>query len=231
MNILVLMLGGSGSRLSKVIHDKKQFFPLKKEHELFLCTYKAMKRSIEFNKTIFVIDLSDQKRYEEILNRENIHDVIFVPNGSTREESVNNALRYASADFPDDSYLFIQDGDRPFPDKKALEEIERQKNLSELLFPYQKVLSSVYSKEENRYLNRDELLLVSTPQVASLAFFKEIFGKEEGNLAGFTDEGSLALAAKKKIRGILEESDDFKVTDVLTLEKAKERIKNEKHSS
>lgn len=116
---------------------------------------------------------------EKWLNNNIINSVIVVVNESNKKlinseytdkvKLVNGAENrflssYAGIKTSHSNYIAIHDMARPYfnfcIDTKFIEKLAFQK----ALIPYNKVVDSIYNKSSKSYMNREDLILVSTPQ-------------------------------------------------------------------
>ncbi len=115
---------------------------------------------------------------------------VVVEGGKSREESVANALKVAKG-----NYVLIHDGVRPCVSQRLissiLQELERYDAVIPALRPVETTLRA--STEEVTRLNRDEILLVQTPQGFKKDLILTAVEKAGERLAEFSDESTLVM--------------------------------------
>lgn len=210
----ILLLAGSGSRLYKEIHIKKQFYPLNGK-EMFLYPLNSAIESNLFSNLVLVIDKEDEEKVKEILNREyKENKFIITYGGKDRNESVKNGLLALKNKDNLDSYVFIHDSDRVLLSSSYIKELSEAIISYDALTPVLGLHDSILKEENNNinYLSRDNLYLIQTPQVFDYQKILDIyeFGYDEKD----TDDFKKAVTAKLKIRTYPGLYENFKVTTI-----------------
>lgn len=173
----VLLLGGSGTRCglpyNKVLH-KINGIPL------FMYSLDvALKCS--FDEYILVVNSNDLDSVNCYLSNYSYQNIKVVIGGLERLDSVKNGLKEVVSDI-----AFIHDSARPLLSKKSLLELMNKSNLFEVGYLYSDVYDTIRLLD-NRTIDRNTLLSVSTPQF----FSKNLFDKILSNKTFITDEVSL----------------------------------------
>ena len=210
----ILLLAGSGSRLYKEIHIKKQFYPLNGK-EMFLYPLNSAIESNLFSNIVLVVDKEDEEKVKEILNREyKENKFIITYGGKDRNESVKNGLLALKNKDNLDSYVFIHDSDRVLLSSSYIKELSEAIISYDALTPVLGLHDSILKEENNNinYLSRDNLYLIQTPQVFDYQKILDIyeFGYDEKD----TDDFKKAVTAKLKIRTYPGLYENFKVTTI-----------------
>ena len=210
----ILLLAGSGSRLYKEIHIKKQFYPLNGK-EMFLYPLNSAIESNLFSNLVLVIDKEDEEKVKEILNREyKENKFIITYGGKDRNESVKNGLLALKNKDNLDSYVFIHDSDRVLLSSSYIKELSEAIISYDALTPVLGLHDSILKEENNNinYLSRDNLYLIQTPQVFDYQKILDIyeFGYDEKD----TDDFKKAVTSKLKIRTYPGLYENFKVTTI-----------------
>ena len=140
--------------------------------------------------------------------------MVVVKGGSTREESVKNALEYVKT-----KRVLIHDAARVLVSKDIIQKcLDSQKDAFFVALPLK---DTIRNKNDLKTLNRDDLLIVQTPQGGNLDLFKE-------NILKATTDDISALDGLDLDIDIIEGSDyNFKVTtefDFKVLSKMLEEI-------
>lgn len=210
----ILLLAGSGSRLYKKIHIKKQFYPLNGK-EMFLYPLNSAIESNLFFNIVLVVDKEDEEKVKEILNREyKENKFIITYGGKDRNESVKNGLLALKNKDNLDSYVFIHDSDRVLLSSSYIKELSEAIISYDALTPVLGLHDSILKEENNNinYLSRDNLYLIQTPQVFDYQKILDIyeFGYDEKD----TDDFKKAVTSKLKIRTYPGLYENFKVTTI-----------------
>ena len=109
--------------------------------------------------------------------------------------------------------MFIHDAARPNLTVKLLKKLKKELKKNKAVVPYLNSENSVKYKIKNKInnLNRDKVLLTQTPQCFD---FKELFNLYKTNKEKITDEASLYLKNNRKIKFILGDKKNFKITSI-----------------
>lgn len=113
--------------------------------------------------------------------------IFYVEGGNTRQESVNNALKYVDSD-----YVLIHDGARPFVSKKLINNVLINLNTNDAVIPTIFVTDTVKIVRDNyvvKTLKREELRNVQTPQGFKTSIIKKAHEMAKTNM--FTDDSSM----------------------------------------
>lgn len=146
---------------------------------------------------------------------------IVVEGGSTRTESVKNAL-----DLVDDGIVLIHDGARPFVSariiKECIESVEKYGSAITAIPSRDTILLAKDGKVE-RYLGKDGLFSVQTPQAFFVNDIKKAYQLAEGKT--FNDDGEVYKHYIDNARIVQGSSENVKITypeDMQLLENAKD---------
>lgn len=119
-------------------------------------------------------------------------NIIFVPGGDTRTQSVKNGLDAVTAE-----YVLVHDGARPFVTSDLIRRVMDATVAFGSAVPCLSVTDTITKKDGNHLadaINRDEIVAVQTPQGFRTEQLKRAFSATAGQLAEgktFTDESSL----------------------------------------
>tara|TARA_B100000579_G_scaffold431818_1_gene447529 strand:- start:100 stop:1209 length:1110 start_codon:yes stop_codon:yes gene_type:complete len=137
--------------------------------------------------------------------------VSVIKGGKERHLSTLNALNFIK----NKKYknVFIHDAARPNLSLNLLKRLRKELNKSKAVIPYIKSENSVKFKSKNiiKNLKREKILLTQTPQCFE---FKELFNIYKSNKKNITDEASLFIENKKKIKFIYGDKKNIKITTV-----------------
>ncbi len=205
MYSVIIPAGGSGERMQG--NELKQFALLQNKPVIIHTIEKFLtfSRNIEI---IVAIAPIKQPYFSSILSRfSNSGNIILAPSGTTRFESVKNALSKASG-----NYIAIHDAVRPLISldliNRAFNSALSKGNAVPCLPPAQSI--RLNKKGQNKSLNRDEFCLVQTPQVFKaeqlISAYKADFQKV------FTDDASVVEQLGFPIHLIPGERTNIKIT-------------------
>ena len=109
--------------------------------------------------------------------------------------------------------MYIHDAARPNLSINLLRKLKNNLKNNYAVVPYLKSENSVKYRNNNKInnLNRDKILLTQTPQCFN---FNKLFKLYKNNKEKITDEASLYLNNNKKIKFILGDKNNFKITTV-----------------
>ncbi len=121
--------------------------------------------------------------------------IVVAKNTLTRSESVRFGLEYCKKS----EFVMIHDGCRPFLEFELVERIKEELMSHDVVIPILKISDSILQINPNlKYLNRDNIFRVQTPQ----AFKKEILVNESNKIEKidlFNDEFSQLLSTNNPI--------------------------------
>ena len=193
----ILLSAGKSKRFKSKLN--KQFITYKNK-PLFEHSLKVAIQSKLFKKILIV---SNKKiRYKNI-------DVI--KGGAERHLSTQKALNYLKN--KKIKNVFIHDAARPNLSINLLKKLKKELKKNKAVVPYLKSENSVKYKIKNKInnLSRNRVLLTQTPQCFN---FQEIFNLYKKNKEKITDEASLYLRNNKKIKFILGDKRNIKITTI-----------------
>ena len=193
----ILLSAGNSKRFKSKIN--KQFITYKNK-PLFEHSLKIAIDSNLFKKILIVSN-----------KRINYKNIKVIKGGKERHNSTQNALNYLKN--KKIKNVFIHDSARPNLSLNLLKKLKNQLKKNSAVVPYIKSENSVKYRSKNKINNidRDKVLLTQTPQCFN---FKELFKLYKTNKANITDEASLYLNNNKKIKFILGDKKNFKITTI-----------------
>jgi 2-C-methyl-D-erythritol 4-phosphate cytidylyltransferase/2-C-methyl-D-erythritol 2,4-cyclodiphosphate synthase len=196
---LILLSAGSSNRFE---HDvKKQW--LRIEHQP-LWQFVAQK----FQETQLFKDIIITASSDDIAFMRNYAEFTFVEGGSTRQDSLNNALKQVESE-----YVLVSDIARACVDTEFLHKILALQGSSDVVVPYLKVTDTIVFHNET--IDRDAVKRVQTPQLSKTKILKDALQTEKE----FTDESS-AIVANGGTRSFILGSDEaHKITYISDLKK------------
>jgi 2-C-methyl-D-erythritol 4-phosphate cytidylyltransferase / 2-C-methyl-D-erythritol 2,4-cyclodiphosphate synthase len=190
---LIILCAGNSSRFR--VHTKKQWLRIGDE-PLWLNVTNRISSYAAFAKVIVVAhnnELEYMKNFSETFE--------FVAGGSTRQESMKNALQNVTT-----PYVMISDVARSCVPKHIIETLLKNKNKATCIVPSLQVSDTVVY--DGSTINREEVKLIQTPQLSQT----DILKKALETLQEFTDDSS----AVKNIGGSILYIDGSIKADKLT---------------
>jgi 2-C-methyl-D-erythritol 4-phosphate cytidylyltransferase len=226
MNIGIILAGGTGSRMGNM--DKpKQFIDIYGK-PIIIYTLEVFDNHPEID-YIAVVCLQEYMDYMKILLRKyEINKVKWlIEGGATRQESVYNAIKFISKDLNDDDILVIHDSVRPLVSYKIISNNifnAKEFGATDTVVPSSDtIIKSFDGVEIHEVPNRSELFIGQTPQSFKLGLIKKAHEAAiEKNKLNATDDCQLVLDLGHKVRLVMGEKLNFKITsfDDLLLLKA-----------
>ncbi len=196
----ILLSAGKSKRFKSKFN--KQFITYK-NRPLFEHSLKTALDSKLFKKILIVSNKKIKK-----ISYKNIN---IIKGGNERYNSTQNALNYLKN--KKIKNVFIHDAARPNLSIKLLKKLKNNLKKNSAVVPYLNSDNSVKYKSNKKInnLNRDKILLTQTPQCFN---FNELFNLYNNNKEKITDEASLYLNNNKKIKFILGDKNNFKITTI-----------------
>ena len=196
----ILLSAGKSKRFKSKLN--KQFLTYKNK-PLFEHSLKTALDSKIFKKILIV----SNKKIKNI----SFKNIDVIKGGTERHNSTHNALNYLKN--KKIKKVFIHDAARPNLTVKLLKKLKKELKKNKAVVPYLNSENSVKYKIKNKInnLNRDKVLLTQTPQCFD---FKELFNLYKTNKEKITDEASLYLKNNRKIKFILGDKKNFKITSI-----------------
>ena len=163
--------------------------------------------SKKFSKIVVAVN----KNHKKYLKKLKLNKIKFVNGGKTRADSARNCLNYLKKYSPEN--VFIHDAARPNLSINLLKKLKKELKNNNAVVPYLKSENSVKYKIKNKInnLDRNKVLLTQTPQCFN---FQELFNLYKSNKEKITDEASLYLRNNRKIKFILGDKKNFKITTI-----------------
>ena len=194
----ILLSAGKSNRFKSKIN--KQFITYK-NRPLFEHSLKVAQSSKLFKRILIVSNKKIKK-----LNYKNVN---IIKGGKERHNSTQNALLFLKN--KKIKNVFIHDAARPNLSIKLLRKLKNNLKKYKAVVPYLNSENSVKYKSKNKINNlyREKVLLTQTPQCFN---FNELLNLYKNNKEKVTDEASLYLNNNRKIKFILGDKNNFKIT-------------------
>ena len=168
---LVVLCAGESSRFE--LEAKKQWLRIDDE-PLWLNVTNRLVSYADFNKIIIVGHTNEVKYMENFTD-----NFIFVAGGSTRQESMKNALQEVTT-----TYVMVTDVARCCVPKSIIKDLIKNRTKASCIVPALRVTDTVVF--EDTTINRDKVKLIQTPQLSSTSILKEALAID----TEFTDDSS-----------------------------------------
>lgn len=226
MNIGVILAGGMGSRMG--MQDMpKQFIDVYGK-PILVHTLEKFDNNINIDK-ICIVCVKDYIEDVEILVRKfEIKKVdLIVEGGSTRQESVNNALNELSRSCKEDDIVVIHDSVRPLISSRIIDDnifcAKEYEAVDTVIPASDTIVKSVNNIDIDSIPVRKELYLGQTPQSFKFGLIKKAHENAKvNNIEDSTDDCRLVLKMNHKVNLVEGDKMNFKITSAedLTLLKA-----------
>ena len=180
-DLSLIMLGaGNSTRFEHSV--KKQW--LRFGHiPLWLFSTRNITSKLNFSKIIIACS-PDEIRYMRRFD----DSFTYIIGGSTRQESLKNALSHVET-----PYVLVSDIARVCIDKQMLERVVEKRAKSDIVVPYLNVSDTVVYKENT--IDRDRIKLIQTPQLSKTTILKKALDTN----TQYTDDSSAIKAVGGKV--------------------------------
>ncbi len=189
---LILLAAGDSTRFGLPV--KKQWL-YQYDKPLWLYVLERLQNSYSFESIVVVANR------QEIPLMEQMSGVTFVQGGSTRQESLRNAIQKVESGF-----VLVNDTARACVPPELIDALIQKAKPSCCVVPALKMSDTCYY--DGKPIDREKLLRIQTPQLSCTATLKELLESQDT----FTDESSAFFAANKEVLFIEGSSDAQKLT-------------------
>lgn len=196
---LVLLAAGTSSRFE--FNVKKQWLRIN-HTPLWQFVADRLQNTQLFEKIIITSPADDLEYMKHFA------DYTFVNGGTTRQESLKNAL-----EFVDSEFVLVSDIARGCVSEEFLSRIISKKSDADCIVPYLKVTDTIVYGDTT--INRDDVKRIQTPQLSHTTTLKKALATKEQ----FTDESSAIVASGGTREFIPGEDDAHKITYIQDLHK------------
>jgi 2-C-methyl-D-erythritol 4-phosphate cytidylyltransferase/2-C-methyl-D-erythritol 2,4-cyclodiphosphate synthase len=200
---LTLVLLGAGNSTRFAAETKKQWLWIENE-PLWLFLANKFVKLLNIKNIIIVANKQD------INYMKNFADFTFVEGGQERQDSLKNALEFVKS-----KYVMVSDIARVCLDDNLIKRLLQKRGESDIIVPYLNATDTIHY--QNRYINRDEIKIIQTPQLSKTAILK----KALQNKKLFTDDSSAILDMGGNVTYVQGSSKATKLTYQEDLEKLK----------
>ena len=198
----IILAGGESKRFNSKIPKPYQLY---KGKPLLLHSIDKALNFKKFKKIVIVIN----KKHKKLIDKLKIRNIKIIEGGKTRAESSYRALK--SIKKYRFKHVMIHDAARPNFTLKLLTRLNKELKLNNCVIPAIQTTNSVKQKSSNRIKNlkRKEIYLTQTPQAFN---YIQLYKLQTNKSLNVTDDASLFVDAKKKIKLIKGELDNNKIT-------------------
>lgn len=212
---LILAAAGVGKRMG--LNYPKQFLEIDGK-PLYVKSLEVAEKSIFVKEIIIVTGKNFIENIKKECEKYNFKKVIkVIEGGSERQYSIKKALDLCS----ENSIISVQDGVRPFLKERYFEEsikiLKENKNISGVIVgvPVKDTIKKINSLGVVESTpKRDELFAIHTPQTFRGDILKRAYKKAEEDIYLGTDDSSLVERIGGKIKLLLGDYDNIKITTV-----------------
>lgn len=215
MNIALILAAGKGQRFDRNI--PKQFVSLNGK-PILAYSLDIVEEMEQIDRIVIVTHPAYEQTVRE-MGEKYKKTVMVCEGGSTRQESVFNALRRMKemSSFFDASNVLIHDSARPFA-KNVFHRVMEKLKTEKAVVPVINTKDTIYVIKNKKVVDipcRDYLFNVQTPQGFSFSMILDSHAKAaQQKLLAFTDDGSLYAAIQKRQPSIVDgDQMNFKITD------------------
>lgn len=198
----IIPCGGIGKRTG--LSYNKIFYPIDGA-PLIVKTVDAFLKIDEITKIIIVYNESDKARIKELFKGN--EKITLTAGGESRSDSVRAGLKAVESDA---KYVVIHDGARPFVTDKLIRSVidaSKEEGGATLYIPVTDTIKHVVNGEIESTPNRDEYVLIETPQAFDVEKLRYAYAHIEESLSDdtqvyerFFGSAKLVLGDKKNIK-------------------------------
>ena len=198
----IILAGGESKRFNSKIPKP---YHLYKGKPLLLHSIDRAKEYAKFNKIVLVIN----KKHKVHIRKLKIKDIKIIIGGKTRAESAYKGLK--SIKNNNIKNVLIHDAARPNFSSKLLDRLYKKLKSNDCVVPAIQSPDSIKQKKGDiiKNLDRENIYLIQTPQAFN---YKKLYKLQKNINIEVTDDASLFVKAGKKIKIIMGELSNNKIT-------------------
>ncbi len=207
---VILLAAGIGIRTG--LNYPKQFYKINGK-PFFIMPLEIFEKMKEVNSIIITCAVNYMKEYETYLQHYNIKKAILIEGGSTRQESVYNALKKVTS-----SKVLIHEAARPLISKDFVEEILSYEN-EETVIPTISIPFTVSEGDEymTNILDRQKLKNIQLPQLFTTGELIKAHEKAIIDNYEATEDGILMFRLGKKVKFVKGRESNIKITSKIDI--------------
>lgn len=209
--IAIIVAGGTGQRMGSVV--PKQFLEIQGK-AILLHTIDQFTAAFDDIELVIVLPAAYIEEGKTLLQKNGYtHHVQLVEGGDTRFQSVKNGLSKVS----DPSIVFVHDAVRCLLTPALIQRCYQQALEKGSAIPAVSATDSVriVEGEDNRVLDREQVMLIQTPQTFQSDILLDAF--KQAYIPLFTDEANAVESNGKKVFLVDGEFENIKITRPLDL--------------
>ena len=208
-NIAVILAAGTGSRIGG---EKPKQFLLFDGKELFVHSLLTFTNCENIDEIVLVVNDLYNSEYVNVIKKYEISKkLVLINGGKTRQNSVQNAIKYISEN-NENAIVLVHDAARPYVSKKIIQDNIEAVQKYECCTTAIPSSNSVYLTKDGNFVeevNRDSVYLAQTPQSGYLKIFQKAF---ENIDKIYTDEAAIFASAGYVPHIVLGEEKNIKIT-------------------
>jgi len=219
MNVAIITAGGSGTRMN--IKKRKQF--IKIAGKPILCwTLDNFVYHPKIDSIIITLPQAEIDDFNQILKKEYPSTKFtLIAGGKERQNSVLNALQACPHNT---KHVLIHDGVRPFINKQLISNLLQKIEQADGILPVSRMKNTIKEIDAElvkKTIPRKNLVNALTPQVFHYPLILHLHQKAKAENLQVTDDASLCETYGYKVRYLLTDDGNFKITDTRDLEISK----------
>lgn len=218
---LIVAAGGSSSRFRQSLAGKKNAPAKADESKLYLPlagkpvlvrSLEAFQQLSQIKETVVTVPQGQEKFVSGLMKEHGLKKVKVVRGGDSRAESVWNGIK-ASGRSP---WIMVHDGARPLVTKESIEKMLKAAEGNDGVLLARKVVPTIKEASQDgrilRTIDRSNLYEAETPQLVKRAILEKAY--KRGDAFKFTDEASLAESVNAKMKVVVHDGWNPKITTV-----------------
>ena len=227
MNITIILAAGDGTRMKKI---NKSFYRIKGKPLIFY-TISVFEKHPQINKIILVGKKIDFKKFSNLIKKYRFKKIVsLVEGGETRQKSAFKGLEEAgkSGTQTGDIILF-HNGCNPLVSRVEVSAIIRAAKKNKAAVLAQPVRDTLKKADRNQFIkktiSRENIYLAQTPQAIEFNLAKRAFKKAFTDNFSGTDDVVLVERFGKKVKIVLANYKNIKITHPEDLDFIKKYLK------
>lgn len=209
--IAIIVAGGTGQRMGSVV--PKQFLEIQGK-PILLHTIDQFVAAFSDIQLVVVLPEGYIQEGQELLSKNGFtKNIVFVPGGDTRFQSVKNGL----AQVKEPAIVFVHDAVRCLLTPALIQRCYQQALENGSAIPAVSSTDTVrlMKGDKNELFNRENVMLIQTPQTFQSDLLLAAFNQQY--IASFTDEANVVEASGKPVSIVDGEFENIKITRPLDL--------------
>ncbi len=209
--IAIIVAGGTGQRMGSVV--PKQFLEIQGK-PILLHTIDQFVAAFSDIQLVVVLPEAYIQEGQALLSKNGFtKNIVFVPGGDTRFQSVKNGL----AQVKESAIVFVHDAVRCLLTPALIQRCYQQALENGSAIPAVRSTDTVrlMKGDKNELFNRENVMLIQTPQTFQSDILLAAFNQDY--IASFTDEANVVEASGKPVSIVDGEFENIKITRPLDL--------------